>query len=107
MLNEYISLKEQKVMVDQEKIRLEQERWRIRNLLQGVQEVMDAYNLRSVGPSTPAIQPLNAKSNPQAVDPTMRSPPSTTMSPCLSYNTRPRLHFLSFFIRKVTSGCCN
>lgn len=44
MLNEYISLKEQKVMVDQERVRLEQDKYRVQTLLQGMQNVMSAYN---------------------------------------------------------------
>lgn len=44
MLNEYICLKEQKVMVDQERFRLEQEKSRVQTLLQGMQAVMNTYN---------------------------------------------------------------
>ncbi|KAB1224286.1 hypothetical protein CJ030_MR2G000918 [Morella rubra] len=44
MLNEYICLKEQKVMVDQERLRLEQEKSRVQTLLQGMQAVMNTYN---------------------------------------------------------------
>lgn len=84
-------------MVDQERIRLDQDKWRIQNLLQGMQEAMNSFNLGGMGPSTPAIQASSVKLNPQSVDPTMRSPPGTTTSPCLWYNTRPRLHFPSFF----------
>lgn len=61
MLNEYICLKEQKVMVDQERVRLDQEKYRVQTLLQGMQNVMSAYNA-SGSPPTPAIsaaaQPL-------------------------------------------------
>ncbi|XP_037492535.1 uncharacterized protein LOC105646662 [Jatropha curcas] len=58
MLNEYICLKEQKVMVDQERVRLEQEKFRVQNLLQGMQDVMNAYNASGTAPnSTPMIQP--------------------------------------------------
>lgn len=77
MLNEYISLKEQKVTVDQEGIRLEQENWRIQTLLRGMQEAMNAYNSGGAGPSTPAIQAPIAKSNPQSVNPSTRSSPGT------------------------------
>lgn len=44
MLDEYISLKEQKVFVDQEKCRLDHEKTRVQNLLNGMQHVMNAYN---------------------------------------------------------------
>ncbi|KAJ8753852.1 hypothetical protein K2173_000106 [Erythroxylum novogranatense] len=55
ILNEYICLKEQKVMVDQERERLEHEKSRVHNLLQGMQEVMNSYNASGVAP-TPLIQ---------------------------------------------------
>ncbi|XP_024935250.1 nuclear distribution protein nudE homolog 1 isoform X2 [Ziziphus jujuba] len=54
MLNEYIILKEQKVMVDQERVRLEQENSRIQCLLQGMENVMRAYNASGSHP-TPTI----------------------------------------------------
>ncbi|KAF3449012.1 hypothetical protein FNV43_RR09736 [Rhamnella rubrinervis] len=54
MLNEYVCLKEQKVMVDQERVRLDQEKCRVQTLLQGMQNVMSAYNA-SGSPPTPAI----------------------------------------------------
>ncbi|KAH6829587.1 hypothetical protein C2S53_012500 [Perilla frutescens var. hirtella] len=44
ILDEYITLKEQKVSVDQERHRLEQEKLRVQNLLSGMQDVMNAYN---------------------------------------------------------------
>ncbi|KAI3819063.1 hypothetical protein L1987_12885 [Smallanthus sonchifolius] len=44
MLDEYICLKEQKVMLNQEKNRLEQEKFRVQTLLRGMQDVMNAYN---------------------------------------------------------------
>ncbi|KAJ4891873.1 Uncharacterized protein Rs2_31621 [Raphanus sativus] len=47
ILNEYISLKELKVMVDQEKTR-------IQNLLHGMQDVMNSYN-STASPPPPAI----------------------------------------------------
>ncbi|KAK4800415.1 hypothetical protein SAY86_020902 [Trapa natans] len=75
ILDEYISLKEQKVVVDQERIRLEQEIWRIQTLLRGMQEAMSAYNSSGSGPSTPAIQAPIEKSNPQSVNQSTRSPP--------------------------------
>lgn len=50
MLNEYISLKEQKVMMDQERARLEHEKCRVQTLLQGMQSVMSAYNAGASAP---------------------------------------------------------
>ncbi|XP_059649933.1 uncharacterized protein LOC132295646 [Cornus florida] len=44
MLDEYICLKEQKVMFDQEKFKLEQEKFQVQTLLRGMQDVMNAYN---------------------------------------------------------------
>ncbi|EEF34515.1 hypothetical protein RCOM_0086200 [Ricinus communis] len=66
MLNEYICLKEQKVMVDQEKARLEQEKFRVQILLQGMQDAMNAYNVSGNGP-TPMIH--NSASRSMAVVP--------------------------------------
>lgn len=54
MLDEYISLKEQKVILDQERSYLEQEKIRVHALLQGMQTVMSAYN-SSGRSSTPSI----------------------------------------------------
>lgn len=57
MLNEYISLKEQKVLVDQERVRLEQEKIRVQNLVQGMQNVMNVYNASGDGNAhAPMIQ---------------------------------------------------
>ncbi|XP_021834611.1 uncharacterized protein LOC110774388 [Prunus avium] len=44
ILNEYICLKEQKVILDQEKVRVEQEKTRVQTLLKGMQGVMNTYN---------------------------------------------------------------
>ncbi|XP_038905640.1 uncharacterized protein LOC120091608 [Benincasa hispida] len=54
MLDEYISLKEQKVILNQERRCLEQEKIRVHTLLQGMQTVMSAYN-SSGRSSTPSI----------------------------------------------------
>ncbi|KAL8517389.1 hypothetical protein ACS0TY_015574 [Phlomoides rotata] len=53
ILDEYITLKEQKVWVDQERRRLEQEKLRVQNLLGGMQGVMNAYNATENGGVTP------------------------------------------------------
>ncbi|XP_010528638.1 PREDICTED: uncharacterized protein LOC104805691 [Tarenaya hassleriana] len=59
IINEYICLKEQKVMADQERSRLEQEKARVQNLLQGMQDVMNAYNasVAAAPPGIPAAAP--------------------------------------------------
>ncbi|KAJ4834739.1 hypothetical protein Tsubulata_012568 [Turnera subulata] len=57
MLEEYISLKEQKVILDQERARLEHEKSRVNSLLQGMQEVMNVYNAgATVATASPMIQ---------------------------------------------------
>ncbi|XP_042053262.1 uncharacterized protein LOC121798360 isoform X1 [Salvia splendens] len=53
ILDEYITLKEQKVLVDQERLRLEQEKFRVQNLLSGMQEAMNAYNSTGSNVITP------------------------------------------------------
>ncbi|EXB89980.1 hypothetical protein L484_023633 [Morus notabilis] len=53
ILNDYICLKEQKVMVDQEKMRLEQEKSRVQTLLQSFQNAMNAYNASGSPPAPP------------------------------------------------------
>ncbi|KAJ6407795.1 hypothetical protein OIU84_011153 [Salix udensis] len=59
ILNDYICLKEQKVVLDQEKVRLEQEKLRVQNLLHGMQQVMNVYNASgNVAPAPPAASPM-------------------------------------------------
>ncbi|XP_042045883.1 uncharacterized protein LOC121792127 isoform X1 [Salvia splendens] len=53
ILDEYITLKEQKVLVDQERLRLEHEKFRVHNLLSGMQEAMNAYNSTGSNVITP------------------------------------------------------
>lgn len=63
ILDEYITLKEQKVWVDQERCRLEQEKLRVQNLLSGMQDVLNAYNATGnnvVTPSPPLPPPTVA-----------------------------------------------
>lgn len=55
ILDEYITLKEQKVFVDQERHRLEQEKLRVQSLLSGMQGVMNAYNATGNGVVTPPL----------------------------------------------------
>ncbi|XP_031128890.1 uncharacterized protein LOC116030715 [Ipomoea triloba] len=47
LLDEYIRLKEQKLLMDQERGNLEQEKFRLQNLLKGMQDAMNAYNAGS------------------------------------------------------------
>ncbi|KAL9678838.1 hypothetical protein QQ045_016689 [Rhodiola kirilowii] len=47
IINEYVSMKEQKLAIEMEKRRLEQESFRVQSLLQGLQNVMNAYNASS------------------------------------------------------------
>ncbi|KAL4557948.1 hypothetical protein LXL04_036143 [Taraxacum kok-saghyz] len=54
MLEEYISLKEQKVILGHENSRLEQEKFRVQTLLRGMQDVMNAY---SGGGASAPLQP--------------------------------------------------
>lgn len=60
MLDEYICLKEQKVLMDQERRHLEQEKVRVQSLLQGMQNVMSAYNAGGRS-STPLISAAKEK----------------------------------------------
>ncbi|GER54403.1 CBS domain-containing protein [Striga asiatica] len=53
ILDEYITLKEQKVWVDHERRRLEQEKLRVHNLLSGMQSVMNVYNSGENAAATP------------------------------------------------------
>ncbi|XP_039013453.1 uncharacterized protein LOC120143113 [Hibiscus syriacus] len=77
MLDEYICLKEQKVLVEQERARLEQEKCRVQSLLQGMQSVMNAYNASATA-SVPVISHANATKTVTVVprsDPCAISPP--------------------------------
>lgn len=46
ILNEYVTLKEQKLWIDRERSRLEQEKLRVQNLLRGLQDVVNSYNAK-------------------------------------------------------------
>ena len=54
ILNEYISLKGLKIMVDQERVRLDMEKSRVHMLLQNMQNAMSAFNASGSSP-VPAI----------------------------------------------------
>ncbi|GAB4856841.1 hypothetical protein Ancab_014760 [Ancistrocladus abbreviatus] len=89
MLDEYISLKEQKVLLDQEKCQLEQEKYRIQTLLQGMQEAMNSYNSGascSVTPSPTIVSSVTAK--PMVISPAGYPPykASLTTSLCKPAN---------------------
>ncbi|KAL3826074.1 hypothetical protein ACJIZ3_022103 [Penstemon smallii] len=64
ILDEYITLKEQKVWMDQERCRLDQEKLRVQNFTKGMQDVINAY-------STTANQVV--KPNPQLMPPVIAS----------------------------------
>ncbi|CAL9246447.1 unnamed protein product [Arabidopsis halleri] len=64
MLNHYVSLKEHKVSLDQEKLKLDQEKIRVQNLLQGMQNVMNSYNVSlTAPPPPPASAPTSQQKN--------------------------------------------
>ncbi|EYU26633.1 hypothetical protein MIMGU_mgv1a020719mg [Erythranthe guttata] len=57
ILDEYITLKEQKVWMDQERHRLEHESLRIQNLLSGMQDVMNTYTTSGINAITSPLPP--------------------------------------------------
>ena len=58
ILNDYIALKEQKVLLDHEKARVEQEKTRVQTLLNGLQTSMNIYNAAGGNPQiTMAVPP--------------------------------------------------
>ncbi|CAN4115977.1 unnamed protein product [Withania somnifera] len=64
MLDEYISLEEHKVFLDQERFRLDHGKTRVQSLLNGMQHVMNAYNA-SVNPAPPSSIAAAASSVPK------------------------------------------
>ncbi|XP_062108147.1 uncharacterized protein LOC133819024 [Humulus lupulus] len=100
IINEYISLKAQKLMVDQERVRLEQEKFRVQTLLQSMQNAMSAYNasgsssvpaaISSVAPKpaimAPRLQPFNGS---QAGFPLNNNPTVHSMSMPSNTNAQP------------------
>ncbi|XP_010262712.1 PREDICTED: uncharacterized protein LOC104601170 [Nelumbo nucifera] len=92
ILDEYICLKEQKMMVEQERCRLEQEKFRVEKLLQGMQDVMQAYNSSgsiSPPPSAPATKSMALI--PQSDQSTTPSPTGYPMYSTPITNSAPRL----------------
>ena len=67
MLNEYINLKEEKVMMEQERVRLDQEKSRVQTLLQGMQAAMNTYNTSGTLPSPPSPPNIPANATRSAV----------------------------------------
>ncbi|XVF76748.1 hypothetical protein PTKIN_Ptkin13bG0291400 [Pterospermum kingtungense] len=99
MLDEYICLKEQKVIVEQEKARLEQEKCRVQSLLQGMQSVMNAYNAAATAPvpmiphstatkSVPGIPPSNPCSGTPPGPPVYSTPTVIPVSGSVPPNSR-------------------
>ncbi|GKC97786.1 hypothetical protein Tco_1168061 [Tanacetum coccineum] len=61
MLDEYICLKEQKIIISQDKTRLDHEKLKVQNLLKGMQDVMNTYNDNapsSSAPPAPVVRPV-------------------------------------------------
>ncbi|XWS59906.1 hypothetical protein CRYUN_Cryun08bG0162100 [Craigia yunnanensis] len=87
MLDEYICLKEQKVIVEQEKARLEQEKCRVQSLLQGMQIVMNTYNASATAP-VPMIHHANATKSVAVVPPGPPVYSTPTVIPASGPNSR-------------------
>ncbi|KAK7373840.1 hypothetical protein VNO80_07260 [Phaseolus coccineus] len=89
MLDEYICLKEQKVMLDQERVVVEQEKNRVQMLLQGMQNVMTAYNasgnLSATAPAAKsavvATQPMYTLKSQPGLHTSMQSKSNTLSQP--------------------------
>ncbi|XAR68873.1 hypothetical protein NMG60_11000277 [Bertholletia excelsa] len=69
ILDEYIRLKEQKVMLDQEKCRLEHEKLRVQSLLKGMQDVMNVYNASGSAVTPPPPMLPSGAATPVAMAP--------------------------------------
>ncbi|XP_042055172.1 uncharacterized protein LOC121799772 isoform X1 [Salvia splendens] len=96
ILDEYVTLKEQKVLVDQERQRIEHEKLRVQNLLSGMQEAMNAYNTPPPPPSagyyrmyntTPAMISASRLSNTRNIC-TDYSTPITNQAPTKRKETK-------------------
>ncbi|KAI3677501.1 hypothetical protein L6452_36765 [Arctium lappa] len=104
MLDEYICLKEQKVILNQEKNRLEQEKLRVQTLLRGMQDAMNAYNVGGASASaaaplpSPVVLPIlsvgNTMASPAASFPLYNTPvmmstsrPSNSLSEPTNFST--------------------
>lgn len=71
LLDDYVWLKEQRVMIEHEKLGLAQERTRIQNLLQGMQDLMNVFNNSPVVPAnyvpSPPPHPVSASVPPNSM----------------------------------------
>ncbi|GAB2225673.1 hypothetical protein Droror1_Dr00006475 [Drosera rotundifolia] len=80
MLDEYIQLKEQKVMMEQERARLEQETVRVQALLLGMQNVMDVYNSGAMTGSVPPVAQPTTTAECLQITPAMATTPISGIS---------------------------
>lgn len=69
ILNEYIGLKELKVILEQERACLDQEKFRVQSLLQGMQDAMNSYNASANVPAPVIHAPASAATQSMAVVP--------------------------------------
>ncbi|RHN46330.1 hypothetical protein MtrunA17_Chr7g0241081 [Medicago truncatula] len=110
MLDAYISLKEHKIMMDQEKFMLAQEKNQVQNLLQGLHDVMTTYNASGNLPSTSAkfalaLVPQSVVSNKsQPGVPTSLPNISNTRSQPLSSNSDANGRNISTFNVNLSEG---
>ncbi|RZC78421.1 hypothetical protein C5167_003845 [Papaver somniferum] len=113
ILDEYICLKEQKVMVDHEKCMVEQEKFRVEVLLQGMKDVMQAYNnnngsistpsLMSATDSTGLISQLNPNTQPTTGNSIYKTP-TMNCNPLLTNSTNEITAIPTPTISSITSG---
>ncbi|EFH57814.1 hypothetical protein ARALYDRAFT_902985 [Arabidopsis lyrata subsp. lyrata] len=90
ILNEYIRLKKEKMMMDQEKTKLDQEKTRVQNLLNGMQDVMNAYNSTVIAappPPPPAIAAAASKEVQVVASSSIQNNFGVSSSGCTVYNT--------------------
>ncbi|KAF8402733.1 hypothetical protein HHK36_010822 [Tetracentron sinense] len=92
ILNEYICLKEQKVMLEQDKSRVEQEKCRVEALLRGMQDAMNSYNSTgSISPPSMAAVGTNSTVLIPQSDPSIGCTPGYPMYNSPIMNTIPKL----------------
>ncbi|XP_057544394.1 uncharacterized protein LOC130823679 isoform X3 [Amaranthus tricolor] len=93
LLDDYVWLKEQRVMIEHEKLGLAQERTRIQNLLQGMQDLMNIFNNSPVVPAnyvtSPPPHPVSASVPPNSM---VTSSSAGTNSSALPNNASQRHH---------------
>ncbi|KAK2379039.1 hypothetical protein QL285_066881 [Trifolium repens] len=104
MLDEYICLKEQKVMLDQERVYMEQEKNRVQMFLNGVQNVMNVYNA-SKNISLTNAPVLNANAKSAAVPPQWKlGAPTTAAAATATQNTSTALSVPQSNITNAENG---